>query len=336
LLSVFPSRRGACVARLLACLRVLLCLAPTGAVAQDAVNLALNWVPRAEHMPFIFAQAQGWYRDAGIELTIESLTGSPAAVKRALESDRTFAVADCVPFLREWAQGASVIAVMALEPHSAYAIYSAAESGIRGVSDLSGKRIAAQPADPLRNLWPVFAADLSLAPSPVTWIDLANPAKPEALDTGEADAAFNPFLHNHLNYEAVLGGRMRVLWWHQAGFPAYGLVLAASVKKVQASPQLVQRFVAVTQRAYAHCLRSPQPCLNALLKEYPQLERDREQALWALVSGLYGDDSAALESPGAFDQVRVTRAVEQVRSAYRLPAGVARGDPFTNAFVRPE
>ena len=314
--------------RRIACLSLFLALSPYAASAGNEVTLALNWVPRADHMPFVFAQRQGWYRDAGIDLTIESLTGSPAAVKRAAESANTLAVADFVPFLREWAKGSSTSAVMVLEPHSPFAVYSAVDTGIRTLPDLAGKRIAAQPADLLRTLWPAFAVGSS-----VTWVDLANPAKPDALSAGEVDAAFNPFLHNHLNYAATLGERMRVLWWHQAGFPAYGHVLVAGAGTIEASPQLVQRFVAVTKRAWAQCLRVPQPCLDALLEEHPQLERASEDALWKLVVGLYGDAAGGQSGIGAFDPARVRRSIELVRSAYGLPVTGADRVAFTNAFV---
>ena len=319
--------------RLVACLSLLACLMPYAASAGDEVTLALNWVPRADHMPFVFAHRQGWYRDAGIDLTIESLTGSPAAVKRAAESANTLAVADFVPFLREWAKGSSTSAVMVLEPHSPFAVYSAVDTGIRTLPDLAGKRIAAQPADLLRSLWPAFAAGLGVDARGLTWVDLANPAKPDALSAGEVDAAFNPFLHNHLNYAATLGERMRVLWWHQAGFPAYGHVLVAGAGTIEASPQLVQRFVAVTKRAWAQCLRVPQPCLDALLEEHPQLERASEDALWRLVVDLYGDAAGGQSGIGAFDPARVRRSIELVRSAYGLPATSADRAAFTNAFV---
>jgi NitT/TauT family transport system substrate-binding protein len=316
-----------------ALLPLLLWLALPAASARDTLTLALNWVPRADHAPFVFAQKQGWYRDAGIDLTIDSVTGSPAAVKLAAESERTLAVADFVPFLREWAKGAPATAVMVLEPRSPFAIYSAAQANVRTLSDLVDKRIAAQPTDILRSMWPAFAAEQGIDPRRVIWLDLANPAKPDALNAGEADAAFNPFLHNHLNYAAVLGERMRVLWWHQAGFPAYGHVLVAGTGLIDASPDLVQRFVSVSQRAWAHCLHAPRPCLDALLDEHPQLQRESEHALWRLVGTLYEGEPLASGALGVFDAARVARSLEQVTSAYGLRSVVSDRSPFTNRFV---
>ena len=44
--------------------------------AGEAVNLILNWAPTADHSPFYYAKAQGWYEKAGIDLTIEVGKGS--------------------------------------------------------------------------------------------------------------------------------------------------------------------------------------------------------------------------------------------------------------------
>ena len=96
---------------------------------------------------------------------------------------------------------------MALQARSPYAVYSTEESGVRAMSDLAGKRIGAQPQDPMRPLFGVLAARNGLDPSGVIWVDRSNAAKPDALANGEIDAALNPFLHNHLNDEATLGSR---------------------------------------------------------------------------------------------------------------------------------
>ena len=56
---------------------VLALVAPAvPAGAAESVNLILNWAPTADHSPFYFAKAQGWYEKAGIDLTIEVGKGS--------------------------------------------------------------------------------------------------------------------------------------------------------------------------------------------------------------------------------------------------------------------
>jgi len=303
-------------------------LAPARALAAEPVTLVLNWVPSAEHAPFFYAAEQDWYRDAGIELTIDAVAGSPQAIKRAARDTNTLAVADFVTYLRIHREHPSTVAVMALQPRSPYALYYSARSGVRGVPDLTAKRIAAQPDDPMRGLWNALARRNGGDPASVQWIALSNPAKPDALAAGEIDAALNPFLHNHLNYEAALGEQMRVMWWHELGFAAYGHVLVAGTDLTQRAPDLVGKLIAITQRAWAHCLTAPQPCLNALLTEHPQLDRVHEAALWQLVAWLYASPVASERTLGAFDESRVRSTAEDAE----VPAqGVAA--LTTNRFV---
>jgi NitT/TauT family transport system substrate-binding protein len=317
--------------RLLLILAVSLCVLP--AHAGTPITLVLNWVPGADHAPFFFALRQGWYAQAGIDLTIDSVAGSPEAIKRAARDAGTVAVADFVAYLRTRSSTPGTTAIIALQPRSPYAVYFPASSGIARVQDLAGKRIAVQPQDPMRRLWGPLARRNGAAAEPASWVDRSNAAKPDALAAGEADAAFNPFLHNHLNYAAVLGADMRVLWWHEVGFSAYGHVLVAGDALTRGSPELVRRLVAVAQRAWAQCLAQAAPCIEALLAEHPQLNSAREQALWELVAQLYraADSTRAL---GAFNPARVASAVADLDAAFDAPTS-AEG-AVDNGFLDPQ
>ena len=307
----------------------------TPAPAADAITLILNWVPGAEHAPFFYAERQGWFRDTGIELTIDSVAGSPEAIKRALKEPRTLAVADFVAFLRTRDARTPAYAVMALQPRSPYAVYYAADAGVGGPQDLAGKRIAAMEQDPMRGLWMALAARNGIDASQTRWVALSNPQKPDALAAGEVDAALNPFLHNHLNYDAALGERTRVTWWHELGFEAYGHVLIASRDLLRSDPGLVRRFVSVIQSAWAQCLAEPEPCVNALVSENPQLDKERESGVWALSSALYGVGKRVDPVLGVFDPGRVQSTFRDLRSGASEQDAEAATRWVTNFLVLP-
>ncbi len=60
-------------------LALALVLSSGSAWSAEKVNLVLNWTPTADHSPFYYAKAQGWYEKAGIDLTIEVGKGSGAS-----------------------------------------------------------------------------------------------------------------------------------------------------------------------------------------------------------------------------------------------------------------
>jgi NitT/TauT family transport system substrate-binding protein len=311
---------------------LLLALLSGPALAADAVTLVLNWVPGADHAPFFYAEALGWYRAAGIELTIDSVAGSPEAVKRAEGELHTVAVAEFVSFLRSRSGDRPAVAVMALQPRSPYAVYFRQSAGLERAADLAGKRIAAMAQDPMRSLWTALAERNGIDPSGTRWVPLSNAQKPDALATGEVDAALNPFLHNHLNYEAALGKDLRVIWWYELGFSAPGHVLVAGKALSDSSPDLLRRFVAVTQRAWRDCLADGSPCVDALLRANPQLDRERETALWQLVRDLFGN-AGRQSTLGAFGDTPA-EAIVFIGNALRLSPG--RDPLITERFLAPD
>lgn len=295
--------------------------------AEERLTVVLNWAPNAEHAPLFFAREQGWYAEAGIGVGLAPVLGSPLAIERAGDA-RTLAVADFVAWLRASAAGREGAAVMVLEAGSPYALYFDRRAGIAGAGDFAGRRLAAQPRDPMRALWPVLAARSLGAVAPVRWVDMANAAKPEALAQGEIDVALNPFLHNHLAYAAALGERMRVVWWRDLGFEAYGLVLVSGPALMRDEPALLRRFLAVTQRAWARCRTAPAPCIDALIAAQPDLDPAHSAALWQLAQRAPG------APPDAFDSARVQRTWTDVEAAFGVRAPQARA-VVTNGFLHP-
>ncbi len=208
-------RNGGWLARWAA---ILLWLALSPALASEPLTLVLNWVPGADHAPFFYALRQGWYAAAGIALSVDSVAGSPEAIKRAAQTPGTLAVADFVSYLR--ARTSFPGAHRGDGPAAAFALRRLL---LRCLGDRAGTGPRRQT-----HRCPAAGSDAPpVAPAGATQRDRhrrrhlgrslqrGKAGRPPA---GEADAAFNPFLHNHLNYVAVLGPDMRVLWWHDLGF----------------------------------------------------------------------------------------------------------------------
>src|SRR3954469_14842673 len=106
-------RRSRIVHRLKVIGLALACLAPAvPARAAESVNLILNWTPAADHSPFYYAKAQGWYQKVGIDLAIEVGKGSGVSSLKVGSGGSPFGIADLATMLVAKSKGADVVALM--------------------------------------------------------------------------------------------------------------------------------------------------------------------------------------------------------------------------------
>ena len=66
----------------------------TAAPAQDAVTFRLNWYMGGLHVPFYYGKERGFYKEEGIDLTINEGRGSANTVQVVAAGSDTFGLAD--------------------------------------------------------------------------------------------------------------------------------------------------------------------------------------------------------------------------------------------------
>src|SRR6185436_1688633 len=66
----------------------------TIAEGGEPVSFMLNWVAGGDHAPYFYAQSMGWYKAAGIDLTLLQGKGSSMAAQAAGAGLHPFGLAD--------------------------------------------------------------------------------------------------------------------------------------------------------------------------------------------------------------------------------------------------
>ena len=115
--------------------------------AGEAVNLILNWTPTADHSPFYYAKAQGWYEKAGIDLTIENGKGSGVSSLKVGSGGSPFGIADLATMLVARSKGADVVALMSIYANTGQTFYWLKSYGVSGPKDFPGHKIGNPPGD---------------------------------------------------------------------------------------------------------------------------------------------------------------------------------------------
>lgn len=296
-----PIERGIAALRH-ACLPALLCMSPPG-LAADPMRICLNWAPGADHAALYHARSQGWFAAADLAVELRPGGGSADALAKLGAGECEAAIADLGAVIAARRNGDPPVAVFAVFADSPLAFYAVAPTPLQGLADVAGKRVAADPKEAARRLWPTLAAQNGLDPSGPAWIDTPNNAKLQALKNGDADIVTNTFYHHHAEFTAAFGERLRVLWWRDFGVNPVGNVIAVRTSMARAAPQRVEKFVHVVQQAHGACVRDSGPCLDALTAANPHLDRDAEAAKWQAAAPLIAPKRRSGQPIGGFGDV---------------------------------
>ena len=307
-------------------------LAATPALAQQKVDFILNWVPGGDHAPYYYAKKMGWYKDAGIDLNLEPGKGSAVAVQKVAAGANPIGLADMPNALTLRGKGADTVGVFNVYANSPQGLYWLKSSGIKSVKDLAGKKIGNPAGDGARTIWPALAKANGMDANSVTWVNIDANSKLAALKAKSIDATTS-FYNIHHIFQRELGDDMGFLAWRDAGLNPYGNSIIVNAKFLAENRPLVDKFVKVTQRAFAACVKEPNPCVQALIDANGALKFDNELTNWSLVEKLMSDKSSREVALGIHDDARMKADYELVREYIGIDKPFDVKTVYTNEFL---
>jgi NitT/TauT family transport system substrate-binding protein len=298
----------------------------------EPVDLVLNWVAEGDHAPLYYAVDQGWYEDAGIDLTIEPGKGSAMAAQRVGAGAEPIGIAELGTAFTAIGQGADLVAVMALYANSPFTLYWDTSSGIAGPEDFVGRTLGNPPGDAARVMWPAFAQATGLPEGAVTFVNVAPAAKLSTLLAGQVDI-ISDFYYGHDIKVRELGDDLGFIRWSEVGINPYGNAFIVNRDYLEANPELVGAFVEVTQRAYAACLENAEPCIDALSREASGIDPAVAMDQWNRTKELMADETTTTVGLGHFDAERIAATYELVETYLDLQQSFDPQAAFTNEYL---
>ncbi|MEQ8652691.1 MAG: ABC transporter substrate-binding protein [Kiloniellales bacterium] len=309
-------------------------LTPIAAAADEKVEVdfVLNWTAGGDHAPYYYAQQQGWYEEAGLDVTIEQGKGSSMAAQRTGLGKSQIGLADLGTALVAKGKGAEIVGVMNIYANSPYGMYWLKSSGINGIEDFAGKKIGNPPWDAARAMWPALAKVVGMDPDSVTWVNVQPNAKLAGLKSGAIDVTTS-FYNIHHIFQRQLGDDMGFFAWKEYGINPYGNSIIVNAEFLAENPDAVKKFVAVTQRAFAACVQTPEPCVEALVEANSGLKKDNELENWALVVELMTDETGKTKGLGYFDEARLDSDYDLVATYFDIETPFDIHEVVTNAYI---
>jgi putative hydroxymethylpyrimidine transport system substrate-binding protein len=245
--------------------------------APDGATVVLDFTPNAVHSGIYSARSQGYYRDAGIELTVRR-PGDSTDAPKLLEAGRVeFALLDIHDLGIARERGLDVIGVMPIVQRPLASVIARGDGPVRRPRDLEGRTVGVTglPSDEAV-VDSVVAADGG-DPTRVNRVTIGFNAV-SILAAGRIDGATGFW-----NAEGVAlqrqGVPIRVFKVDRFGAPPYPeLVLATSRGTIERDPRLVRAMAAATTRGYEFASEHPGRALDDLLAAVPGLDRADQAA----------------------------------------------------------
>lgn len=261
------------------------CVPLQDAAAQTKVNFAIDWKFEGPAAPFTVALDKGYYADEGLDVSIDSGSGSSQTIPRIATGNYDLGSGDLSALVKFKDQNpdAAVQSVMVLYDAPAYSIVSLAGSGIdpSDPKSLEGHRLGAPPPDSAFAQWPGFVKINDIDESAVTIESIGFPVREPMLAAGEVDGIFGFSFSSFLNLKSkgVPAGDIRVMLMSDHGLALYGNMVIANTDFAREHPEAVKGFIRATIRGLKETIADPQAAIasitsrNDVAREEVEVER---------------------------------------------------------------
>jgi len=218
-----------------------------GAAALDQVSMQLKWKHQFQFAGYYAALEQGFYRDAGLDVSIRE--GGPGidVAETVASSKADFGVCNA-SVLREWTTGRRLVVLAAIFQRSPAIILVARRTDISNVSELRGRTLMDTPgSDEIAAMLKREGVDYGALPR------VDHQGNPRDLLAGRADAMV-AYSTNEPFVLEQLGAAYRTFSPGDYGIDFYGDNLCTSEAELKAHPDRVAAFRAASVRGWASAM----------------------------------------------------------------------------------
>jgi len=302
----------------------------------ESVTFRLNWISAGEgdHAPFYVAQDLGFYKDAGLNVTIQKGSGSADAVKLVDVGRVDIGLADFTSIAVARARGAAVKIVAQYQINSPNTIWSRKDLGISSPKDLAGHTIGSPAGDAQRVAFPAFAKAVGLDPNSVNWVNISPGAKVQSLASGTVDATVHFIDQLYLYQQAIGKDNLVYFRWADYGVNPYGLAIIVNENTLANRPQMISRFLDATFRGVRWTIQHPDEAITIMQKYVPAVEIKPVLAMLQVsIKYLMYDNSVLEHGLGYIDVKRMQSSVNLVNEYFNLPRKLTASELYTDSLL---
>jgi NitT/TauT family transport system substrate-binding protein len=315
--------------------------APFVARAQTArFRFNLGWRVEASAAGYLLAVERGYYREEGLEVTIDTGNGSAGAITQVAGGAYDGASADFASLIQHNLRNPDrrLIAAAIQYDKNPNALIVKADGPIRTPRDFIGKRIAGQPFNASRALFPIFARAQNIPADSVQWQSVDPAIGNQLFLRNEVDAIAFFFFTGLFNMQqaGLPLEAMRTFVYADYGLQGYGNGIVVNPRLVTQNPRALSGFIRASTRGWLDCMADPAAGGRAVKARETLADEAVETArLRAITEGTMLTPDTRANGWGAATPARIAATIEETLTAFGLQGSLTPADVFTDRFLPP-
>jgi NitT/TauT family transport system substrate-binding protein len=247
-----------------------------GAEAQPkpkvTATLRIDWIPGSHHIGPLLAVERGYYVQEGLELEVKPGKGSGATVQVVAAGSDLFGFADAGVMAIAVSKGAPLVMVANTTPRGPNGAITLGPK-LNSPKELEGKTIGMVPGEASQAAVAALMTKYQIPPSAYRVISVEAASKVPALLTGKVDVIpgfrFGDYLRAYAQNKNT-----KITLFSDWGLNILGNGYFVTAGTLEQKPELVKGFLRATLRGWKDALADPKAGVAALMKAYPETNRE--------------------------------------------------------------
>lgn len=300
-------------------------------------NVRMDFIIGGKHAPWFVALEKGFYGKRGLNVTIQSSTGSADTVRTIGAGGADFGFADISTTIVARSRG-TPIQTVAQFGYVPATIMWREDTNIKQLKDLEGKTYAISPGQAQWYLMPAYCRINKIDYKAIRIQETAAPLQPAALATKKADFIVMYRASNDEIAELAaskVGIKLKRIFMKDTGLDIYGTGLVVKEDDVKKRPEFVRAYVEATLEGLRYARDHQEEALKILLKHKPELDQYlvTVQLKNALTEVFLPPES--IQSGMGYMKPDITeKTVKIVNEFFDIGRKVTAKEAFTNQFIK--
>ncbi len=237
------------------------------AISQGAakVTFTTSWIPEGPNLFAYVARDKGFWKKAGLDVSVARGSGSGAAAQAVSAGAFDFGMAATPTVIVQAAKKLPITCVGQINYDALMGIGLLADSPIRKPKDLEGKKLGASVTSGEYPFLPLYADKAGFDLAKVQMVQLDGKVRERSLMEKQVDAA-SAFATSTIPSLAPLGTDVRFMLFRDAGIEFYGQSLTTQPQRLEKDPNLCAAFVQGAMEAVRFTMTDFDEAIDIFLK----------------------------------------------------------------------